>query len=40
MPGLRVLLDLDGTLVDRQRAFEGWARRVVEESWGGWADFL
>lgn len=36
----RVLLDLDGTLVDRQGAFELWARRVVEESQGDWADFL
>lgn len=31
MPHLRVLLDLDGTLVDRQRAFEDWAARFVEE---------
>ncbi|WP_345080101.1 hypothetical protein [Brachybacterium paraconglomeratum] len=35
MPRLRVLLDLDGTLVDRQGAFEAWARRVVEERGAG-----
>ena len=40
MPRRRVLLDLDGTLVDRQRAFELWARRVVEENQGDSADFL
>ncbi|MGO1257553.1 MAG: hypothetical protein ACTMII_01265 [Brachybacterium sp.] len=31
MPRLRVLLDLDGTLVDRQRAFEDWARSFLVE---------
>lgn len=28
---LRVLLDLDGTLVDRQSAFEDWARSLLAE---------
>lgn len=31
MPRRRVLLDLDGTLVDRQRAFEDWARSFLAE---------
>lgn len=31
MPRLRVLLDLDGTLVDRQRAFEDWAGSFLVE---------
>ncbi|WP_299305177.1 HAD family hydrolase [uncultured Brachybacterium sp.] len=38
MPHLRVLLDLDGTLVDRQRAFEDWAARFVEEMDAGAED--
>jgi len=36
----RVLLDLDGTLVDRQSAFEKWARRFVEETQGDWVDLI
>ncbi|HLQ81396.1 MAG TPA: HAD-IA family hydrolase [Brachybacterium sp.] len=31
MRPLRVLLDLDDTLVDRQRAFEDWARSFLDE---------
>lgn len=31
MRRLRVLLDLDGTLVDRQQAFEGWAQSFLAE---------
>ena len=38
MTRLRALLDLDGTLVDRQRAFEDWAARFVEEMDAGAED--
>ena len=33
-----VLLDLDGTLVDRQRAFEDWARSFIDEIGAGPGD--
>lgn len=36
--GPRVLLDLDGTLVDRQRAFEDWARSFIDEIGAGPGD--
>ncbi len=34
----RVLLDLDGTLVDRRRAFENWARALLAELGAGESD--
>jgi putative hydrolase of the HAD superfamily len=37
-PPRRILLDLDGTLVDRQRAFERWAERLVGSLGGGAED--
>lgn len=37
-PRRRILLDLDGTLVDRQSAFERWAGRLIETVGGGTED--
>lgn len=37
-PRRRVLLDLDGTLVDRQSAFERWAERLIGSVGGGEED--
>jgi HAD superfamily hydrolase (TIGR01549 family) len=38
MPRPSVLLDLDGTLVDRRRAFEDWARAFLAELGAGESD--
>lgn len=38
MPRPLVLLDLDGTLVDRQRAFQRWAGRLIKAAGGGEED--